>query len=131
MTSMARRLLLIDENIELLTLVGNYLSSLGCEVHRASESDEAAALLKNYKYSVIIIGTDWENFQDTGEHLTQSIKGMVERPRIILLKEDDASSYVTPLLGDDAILVVEKPVSLLRLGDLVRAGSHYQCRSRN
>ncbi len=117
---MAQKLLLIDENIQLLTLVGDYLSNLGYEVHRARESDEAEALLKNYAYAIVITGTDWENFGDTGRNLTQYIRDLVDRPRMIFLEETNASSCATPLPGDGATLVVEKPVALLRLGDLMR-----------
>ena len=116
---MMQKLLVIDENVQLLTLVGDYLSKFGYEVHRASESDEAEALLKNYKYSVVITGTDWKEFGDTGGTLTQCIKRLVHRPKIIFLTELEASSRSTTLPDDEAILVVEKPVSLLRLGDLV------------
>lgn len=116
---MAQKLLLIDENIQLLALIGDYLSKLDYEVHRASESDEAEALLKNYKYSAIITGIDWENFGDTGHNLTQCIKSLVHRPRIIFLKETEASFCAAPSPDDEAILVVEKPVSLLLLGDLM------------
>lgn len=119
-TRMTQKLLLIDENSQLLTLVGDYLSKLGYEVHRASESDEAEALLKNYEYSVVITGTDWKEFGNTGRTLTQCIKCLVHRPRIILLKEFEASSPAASLSDDEAILVAEKPVSLLRLGDLVQ-----------
>jgi len=117
---MAQKLLLIDENIQLLTLVGDYLSNLGYEVHRARESDEAEAFLKNYVYAIVITGTDWENFGDTGQNLTQYIKDLVDRPRMIFLEETNVSSCATPLPGDGATLVVEKPVALLRLGDLMR-----------
>ena len=119
-TGMAQKLLLIDENIQLLTLVGDYLSNLGYEVHRARESDEAEALLKNYEYSIVITGTDWEDFGHSQHSLTQYIRNLVYRPRMVLLEETDASYCATPLPGDDATLVVEKPVSLLRLGDLMR-----------
>jgi DNA-binding NtrC family response regulator len=117
---MAQKLLLIDENIQLLTLVGDYLSNLGYEVHRARESDEAEALLKNYVYAIVITGTDWENFGDSGHNLTQYIKDLVNRPRMIFLEETVARSRAIPLPGDGATLVVEKPVALLRLGDLMR-----------
>ena len=116
---MAPRLLLIDEDIRLVALVGDYLSKLGYEVHRASESDEAVALLKNYKYSVVIAGTDWKEFGNTVHNLTQYLKNLADRPRIILWEKPPASPGATPEPGDNAVWVVEKPVSLLRLGELM------------
>jgi DNA-binding NtrC family response regulator len=122
---MARKLLLIDENVQLLTLVGDYLSKLGYEVHRARESDEAEALLKNYEYSTVITGADWEDFGNTGQTLTQCIKNLVYRPRMIVLEETVASASATALPGNGATLFVEKPLSLLRLGDLMQELASY------
>jgi len=116
---MARKLLLIDENRQLLTLVGDYLSNLGYEVHRACESDEAVALLRNYEYSIVITGTEWESFGGPGHNLTQCIKSLAYHPRIVHLK-DTHSDPCTVLASDgDATLVIEKPSSLLLLGDLM------------
>lgn len=116
---MAQKLLLIDENSRLLTLVGDYLSNLGYEVHRASESDEAAALLKNYQYSIVITGTDWEDFGAPGGNLVQTLKGLAYCPKIVRLEESGSKSGASPALKDDTTMVVEKPIGLLRLGDLM------------
>jgi len=89
-------------------------------VHRACESDEATALLKHYQYSIIITGTDWEDFGGAGNKLTQCIKSLEYRPRVVLLEETHLAPSVIPPLDDDATLVIEKPVSLLRLGDLMQ-----------
>lgn len=114
---MAQKLLLIDENSRLLTLVGDYLSNLGYEVHRASESDEAAALLENYRYSIVITGAEWDNFAASGNNLTQCIKKLAYRPKIVRLEEATVNSCVASV--HDAAPVIEKPTALLRLGDLI------------
>jgi len=114
---MAQKLLLIEENAQLLTLVGDYLSNLGYEVHRASESDEAEALLKNYRYPIVITGTDWENFKGPGTNLSQYIKKLAHHPKVVVLQESRSRMRTAP--GDDLAMVIEKPVSLLRLGDLL------------
>jgi DNA-binding response OmpR family regulator len=116
---MPQKLLLIDENSRLLTLVGDYLSNLGYEVHRASESDEAAALLENYQYPVIITGAEWDDFGGPGSSLTQCIEKLAYRPRIIRLEETPSNLPEHPALDEDAALVIEKPLGLLRLQDLV------------
>jgi DNA-binding NtrC family response regulator len=115
---MAQKLLLIDENCHLLTLVGDYLSNLGYEVHRASESDEAEALFKNYRYSVVVSGTDWENFAGSGRTLNRYIEQLNYRPRIVRLEESHSNPCVAPEPDDDSPLVIEKPSSLLLLRDL-------------
>ncbi len=117
---MSQKLLLIDENPQMLALVGDFLVYRGYEVHRARESDEAKALLDNYQYSIVITGTDWENFSGAGVSLTQSIKRLAHRPRIILLEETESAPCELPSPEPDAALVIEKPVSLLRLADLMR-----------
>jgi DNA-binding NtrC family response regulator len=116
---MARKLLLIDENRQLLALVGDYLSKLGYEVHRACESDEAEALLRNYEYSIVITGTEWESFGGPGHNLTQCIKSLAYRPRIVRLEETRSRSRTVFAPDGDATLVIEKPNSLLLLGDLM------------
>jgi DNA-binding NtrC family response regulator len=117
---MAQKLLLIDENCQLLSLVGDFLSNLGYEVHRARESDEAEALLKNYRYAIIITGTELASFGSPEHNLARCIESLVPKPRIVRLKETQASSCIAPMQGDPPVLVIEKPVSLLRLGDLMR-----------
>jgi len=52
-----------------------------------SESDEAKALLDNYQYSIVIAGTDWEDFEGLGKNLTQHIKELTYSPRVVHLKE--------------------------------------------
>jgi DNA-binding NtrC family response regulator len=117
---MAQKLLLIDENCKLLTLIGDFLSNLGYEVHRACESDEAEALLKNYRYAIIITGAELSSFGTPEHNLAMCIESLVPKPRIVLLEETRPSSRVAPLQGDPPVLVIEKPVSLLQLGDLMR-----------
>jgi hypothetical protein len=120
---MAQKLLLIDENCHLLTLVGDYLGNLGYEVHRAGESDEAEALFKNYRYSVVVSGADWKNFAGSGKTLNQYIEQLIYRPRIVRLEEPHSKLCATPEPDDDAPLVIEKPNSLLLLRDLkIRSG---------
>ena len=117
---MTRKLLLVDENPQTLALIGDFLVYRGYDVHRARESDEAKALLDNFQYSLVITGTDWENFSGDGLSLTQSIRNLAYRPKIVFLEETGSASCPLPSPEEDATQVIEKPVSLLRLGDLMR-----------
>jgi hypothetical protein len=101
-------------------MVGDFLSSLGFEVHRARECDEAEALLKNYRYAFIITGEELASFGEPDHNLQKYIKSLVPKPWIVWLKETPSSSCVTTLEGDPPTLVIEKPLSLLRLGELMR-----------
>jgi DNA-binding NtrC family response regulator len=116
---MAQKLLLIDANCQLLSLVGDYLSNLGYEVHRARESDEAEALLKNYHYTIIVTGEELANFGGCGHNLKAFIESLTPRPHIVRLQETKASAITAPSQKDPFTLVVEKPLCLLQLGDLM------------
>jgi DNA-binding NtrC family response regulator len=121
------KLLLIDEEPQMLRLIGDYLANLGYEVHRACECDEALALFKNYQYSIVISGAEWENFGGSGKNLTQYIRNLPHHPLVVRLSESNPRSRATPAPGDEAVPVVEKPTSLLRLVDLM----HEYDRSRS
>ncbi len=116
---MARKLLLIDKDPQLLALVGDFLSSRGYEVHRAQEFDEAEALIKHYQYSIIISGTDLEAFGAPGHNLAECINVLSPRPPIVRLEEPQPPC-TADTAGNGLLLAVEKPTSLLRLGDLMR-----------
>lgn len=114
---MAQKLLLIEKNCQLLSLVGDFLANLGYEVHRARESDEAEALLKNYRYAIIITGDALASFGDSDHNLEKYIESLVPKPHIVLLQESPVCT-TTPQM-DPPVHVIEKPLSLLRLGELM------------
>jgi DNA-binding NtrC family response regulator len=117
---MTQKLLLIEEDRQLLSLIGDFLTNLGYEVHRAQEFDEAEALIKNYHYAIIITGTQLAQFGAPDHSLVARIEALVPRPRIIYMKETLPRPNATSSENDGPELVVEKPVSLLRLGKLMR-----------
>ncbi|MDH5674083.1 MAG: response regulator [Myxococcales bacterium] len=51
---MKPRVLLVDDEASVLTILKSYLSRQGYEVHTASELEEAQALLAHIDYSVVI-----------------------------------------------------------------------------
>ncbi len=117
---MTQKLLLIEEDRQLLSLIGDFLTNLGYKVHRAQEFDEAEALIKNCHYAVIITGTQLTQFGAPDHSLVARIEALTPRPRVIYMEETPPRENVTLTANDGPILVVEKPVSLLRLGKLMR-----------
>lgn len=85
-----------------------------------AESDEAEALLKNYRYTFIITGEELASFGEPDHNLEKYIEALVPKPCIVWLKETPSSACITKLQGNPPTLVIEKPLSLLRLGDLMR-----------
>ena len=116
---MGTRLLLIDENRQLLTLVGDYLSNRGYEVHRAGEADEAEALLRNYQYSIVIAGAEWKDFGCADGNLTQWLNEQEPRPRIVRMTEARCAPYSVQAPDGETTLVIEKPISLLHLHEFM------------
>lgn len=116
---MAQRLLLIEENVRLLNLVGDFLSTLGYEVHRAREADEAEALLRYFQYAAIISGRRLVG--DSERNIAASINALDPKPIIVRLVETRLPSHRYVISPDEDLpdLLIEKPVSLLRLEDLL------------
>jgi DNA-binding NtrC family response regulator len=117
---MAQKLLLIEENRQLLDLVAGFLSNLGYEVHSAREYDEAHALLMNYHYKIIISGEEPASFGTPEDNLAKCIDAMVQKPCVIRLHEGTSESHHTTSPVEPSLVFLEKPISLLRLGDLMR-----------
>lgn len=117
---MTQKVLLIEEDRQLLSLIGDFLTNLGYEVHRAQEFDEAEALIKNYRYAIIITGTQLTQFGAPDHSLVARIETLVPRPRIVYMEETLPRPSDALSASDGSTLVIEKPVSLLRLGKLMR-----------
>lgn len=111
---------MIEEDRQLLSLIGDFLTNLGYEVHRAQEFDEAEALIKNYRYAIIITGTQLTQFGAPDHSLVARIETLVPRPRIVYMEETLPRPSDALSASDGSTLVIEKPVSLLRLGKLMR-----------
>jgi DNA-binding NtrC family response regulator len=117
---MAQKLLLIEENRQLLDLVAGFLSNLGYEVHSAREYDEAHALLTNYHYKAIISGEEPTSFGTPEDNLAKYIDSMALKPYVIRLHDGAPEPPNAPSSVDPSMVYLEKPISLLKLGDLMR-----------
>jgi hypothetical protein len=117
---MVQKLLLIEENRQLLDLMASFLSNLGYEVHSAREYDEARALLMNYHYKIIISGEEPAGFGTPEDNLAKCIDLLEPKPSLVYLREGTPPPTPPPLPGNPAGMTLDKPVSLLRLGELMR-----------
>ncbi len=117
---MAQKLLLIEENRQLLDLMASFLSNLGYEVHSAREYDEARALLMNYHYRIIISGEEPAGFGTPEDNLAKCIDSLEPKPSLVYLREGAPPPTPSPLAGNPTGMTLDKPVSLLRLGELMQ-----------
>ncbi len=118
---MASRVLVVDDDEELLNVISEYLLSLGLEVHRASEREEAEALLNNIKYSLVITDLSLTSVGIEGLDLLKRISSLVPRPKSIVLSGHTSAAHRFAAMASGASVFIEKPCSITQLGDHVRA----------
>jgi CheY-like chemotaxis protein len=112
------RVLIIDDEPQLLDVLAGHFRSLGYDVHTAGEIEEAEALLANFNYSLVITDMALTPVGFRGLEILDQAWDTCERPKIIVL-----TGYCLPALqvevksrGADAF--IPKPVRLLRLSQV-------------
>lgn len=112
------RVLIIDDEPQLLAAVAEHFRGLGYDVHTAGELEEAEALLANFSYSLVITDMALTPVGFRGLEILDKAWDTCERPKIIVL-----TGYCLPALqvevasrGADAF--IPKPVRLLRLSQV-------------
>jgi DNA-binding NtrC family response regulator len=117
-----QRVLVVDDDLDVRRAYERHLSSVGCEVHCASNLREARARLASLAYDAVIVdvclGREGAEGLDLAAHVVRQRGG---RPFLVL------TAYGEPIfgraaarLGADAFL--HKPVSLAWLETLLRNG---------
>ena len=79
------RLLIVDDDVLLLAVMAEHFRTLGYDVHTASESEEAEALLSNYKYALVITDLALTKVGFRGLEILDHTWDLCDRPRIIVL----------------------------------------------
>ena len=116
---MTARVLVVDDDEQLLNLIGDYLLSLGFEVHCTGEREEAEVLLNNHKYSLVIVDLSLTTVGIEGLDLLKRIAGLTPRPKCIVLSGHTGENDQIAAMASGAILFIEKPCSITRLGAYV------------
>jgi CheY-like chemotaxis protein len=111
------RILIVDDDDQLINVYHEYLSSLGYSVDCAAEIEEAQTLLTHFPYSVVITDLRLSRLSFGGLDLVRFIRDTSLPPRVVVL-----TAYGWPELkaeaanqGVDAFL--RKP---MRLSDLAK-----------
>ena len=116
---MAHRILIIDDDEQLVAAFRDYLSGSGYEVDCAQELEEAQTLLTHFSYSVVITDLRLNKLAFGGLELIKHVRENSLPTRIIVL-----TAYGWPELkaeasasGADAFL--RKPMRLRELGKTI------------
>ncbi len=114
------RLLIIDDEQDVLSMLQDMFSSLGHQVHCAQEAEEAEALLNHFSYDLIITDLALTPVGLSGFELLGRMCACEPRPKVLVLSghAESAIRSEAHVKGVDAFL--EKPQSLR---DLARVAS--------
>lgn len=116
----APRVLVVDDDRQIRTLLKRYLSSLGCEVATAEELEEAVALIENRRYDVVVTDLGLTRLgRSEGVDVVARARYRWPHLRIVVLTGSNDPEIRAACFegGADAFLV--KPPSLDDLGRLV------------
>ncbi len=117
---MPQRLLVLDDEEGLLTLMELYFTGRGWEVDCTAEREEAEALLSNHNYSAVVTDLFLSPAPEAeGLTLTRFVKYRYPQIRVVILSACGAPEIQTAArtAGVDAFL--EKPFSLPMLAGLL------------
>jgi DNA-binding response OmpR family regulator len=113
-----KRVLIVDDNPGLLTLISTYVGMLGCQVSLAGNGHEAFELFCRDPYDLVI--TDLQMPVMDGFELLVHIKGMSDRTPILVTtgNTDLAGEKADCLSG--ALDIFVKPFELKEMGAVIQ-----------
>ncbi|MGR6837196.1 response regulator transcription factor [Syntrophomonas erecta] len=115
---MAERILLVDDEVKILDMVDNYLSSEGYQIGRASTGLEALEVLSGNSYDLMVL--DLMLPELSGLEVCKRIRQDSDIPIIMLTARGDEIDKLLGLeLGADDY--ISKPFSLRELGARIKA----------
>ena len=109
----AARILVVDDEVEIVAFIRELLSSHGYEVLGLSDSVEASSRLVSFRPDVCIL--DFRMPQRTGADLMAIIKRHDPRIEVIFLTAQDETSLAVDLMKRGALDFLLKPVELNQL----------------
>jgi len=115
------RLLVIDDDTDLRTVLTEYLQSLGYEVDEAGEREEAEALFEHYAYSLVITDLSLTKLGVEGFDLLRTISNSNTRPKLIVLSGYSGPGHRERAKQCGADVFLQKPASLETLNEVVRS----------
>jgi CheY-like chemotaxis protein len=113
------RILMVDDEIDILKPVISYFRVLGCRVVGAREPEEAQALLEHDAFDLIILDLGLTRFGTDGLEVVRSIREQDQKTPIIVLSAHVAAEVEEEALRAGADYVLPKPQPLADLAQVV------------
>lgn len=88
MRAVARKILVVDDDVHIRRLIALYLRDAQCEVLQATGGDEAMRLAADGRFDVAVVDLILPHYG--GLRLCQKLKAMPSPPRVILISGDDS-----------------------------------------
>jgi DNA-binding response OmpR family regulator len=114
------RILLVDDEVVLLSAMSDYLTTRGYECDCATEGAEAMALLAHVPFDVVITDVDLSKVpRPDGLDVVSFIRDRALTTRIIVLTGRESTLIEGEARRLSADLFLRKPVPLMQLADAV------------
>jgi DNA-binding NtrC family response regulator len=118
-TSMADRVLIIDDDDQLVDAYRDYLSESGYQVDCAQELEEAQTLLAHFSYSVVITDLRLSKLAFGGLDIVKYVREGSMKTRIIVLTAYGWPELKAEASAAGADVFLRKPLRLKELGKTV------------
>src|SRR5271170_1606076 len=107
---MQRRALIVDDDPSVCELVVNVLNSTGVDVMSLTRSSEAAKLLRDEKFTVLLF--DFAMPSPDGLELSRQVRsaGLNQKTPIILISDDQNTTAVSKGFAAGANVFLYKPI---------------------
>jgi DNA-binding response OmpR family regulator len=116
--AVCHRVLIVDDEVQLLDVLGEHFRNVGYDVHTAAEIEEAEALLANYSYSLVITDLALSRVGFRGLDILDRAWDICERPKIIVLTGHCLPEMRVEVATHGADAFVPKPVRLVSLAEV-------------
>jgi DNA-binding NtrC family response regulator len=114
--SVTMRLLLIDDEEELLVAMSDFFHGRGHQVGCASESEEAIAMVRHHRFDVAIIDLELNSIEGLdGFRVLKALRESCPETRIIVYSGHSSQTIVDSALHNGGAKFIKKPASLPQL----------------
>jgi two-component system response regulator TctD len=118
---MVARVLLIEDDQHLLSLMDDYFAELGYQVHPVFEREQAETLLSHFDYQLVITDICLTQLGTEGLDLLKTIRDLQKRAVIIVLTGNDSPEFERASLERGADAFFSKTDSLRSVASCAKA----------
>jgi DNA-binding NtrC family response regulator len=117
---MKKRMLLIEDDEELLQIMADFFRSRHCEVECANEAEEAVAMVRHHRFDVIIADLELNSIEGLdGFSVLKAARQSCPGTKVIVYSGYSDQKVVQAALRHGASQFVRKPTPLDRLFAIV------------